>query len=53
MYEKYPWELGYPHYEEFDNILPFIMSQINKKKKRDEDIAKDYEEQQRGMAGVK
>jgi len=53
MYEKYPWELGYPHWEEFDNIMPFITTQIHKKRKREEEIAKDYENQKNEVAGVK
>lgn len=52
MYDKLPWELGYPHWEEFDNIMPFVIGQIYKKRKRDEEVAKDYEEQQKKAAGV-
>lgn len=53
IYDKMPWELGYPHWEEFDNIMPFIIGQVFKKRKRDEDIAKDFAEQKKDMAGVR
>jgi hypothetical protein len=51
MYDKLPWELGYPQWEEFDNILPFVIGQINKKRERDKEIADEYEKQKKA-AGV-
>jgi hypothetical protein len=53
MYDKMPWDLGYPHWEEFDNIMPFIIGQVHNRRKRDEEISKDFEDKKREIAGIK
>jgi hypothetical protein len=30
-YDKLPWEMGYPHYEELDYIFPFIIREWKKR----------------------
>jgi hypothetical protein len=34
-FDRLPWELGYPHYLEFQNIFPFMLKEWNKKLKID------------------
>lgn len=35
MYEKLPWELGYPMYEEFDVLMPFITHEVFKRRQEE------------------
>ena len=32
-YEKFPWDMGYPVYEEINNILPWMIRQWNQYQK--------------------
>lgn len=51
VYDKFPWELGYKPYVEFDSIFPFAMREINKKIKRDREMEKEYAEMMKGEGG--
>jgi hypothetical protein len=47
-YERFPWEVGYPAYEEIHNIFPFMLREWNKEKAKQIEIARDYEKQKSG-----
>ena len=46
IYDKYPWELGYKPYVEFDNIFPLMIREINKRMKQEADKERDFQQQQ-------
>lgn len=47
-YKQLPWEMGYPHYEELDNIFPFIIEQW---KKRVKDHIEKEADEERALRG--
>ena len=45
-YEKIPWELGYPYYEEIDAIMYVVTKYFAQRRKRDEpnrEAQKDFD----------
>ena len=50
-YDKLPWEMGYPHYEELDNILPFIIREWKKRIKEHIEREKEWQETRQKMYG--
>ena len=53
LYDKYPWELGYPPYAEFDNLFPLVIKEWNKRCKFEMERQKEFEEakKQKGPLG--
>ena len=48
-YKKFPWEMGYPHYEELDNIFPFIVIEWNKRVKQESEKKSEWEKTKSGL----
>lgn len=52
-YERFPWEMGYPHYEELDYIFPFIIREWKKRINQEMDKKKEWEETRQEAFGKK
>jgi hypothetical protein len=48
LYDKLPWDLGYPPLAEFDNIFPFLISQWNARQKLEAETRADFERRKQG-----
>lgn len=45
LYDKFPWDLGYPPYAEFDNLFPFVIKELHKKEEHKRKTEKDFDDQ--------